>query len=92
MQVKGETTAKVLCKHMISLYLSSVSSLIEINNEEQLRRDIKKDLVIKASMEDIDILMVSIFGKCLLPILIVSYTLKHSKLKKNQEKKEEKDG
>ena len=49
--------------HFINLYLNGLSKVLKIDDIEQLRRDIDEDPIIKDSMADIGILMVSTFGK-----------------------------
>ena len=78
LQHKGEKTGKAMEKHLIKIYSNGVSKVLRIDDMEQLRKDIDKDPIIKASMADIGALMVSTFGKWLSLILIACHTANHT--------------
>ena len=71
-------TGRTMERHLIKLYSNRVRKALKINNTEQLCRDIDEDSIIKESMADIGILMVSTFGKWLSPILVSCHTANHT--------------
>ena len=77
-QAKGEMTAKAMGSHIVNLYSNGVIKVLKIDNIEKLRRHIEQDPIIKDSMADIGILMVSTFGKWLSPILVACHTTNHT--------------
>ena len=99
-QVKGKMTAKAMSAHMVSFYSAWVSKVLKTYNIEQLRRDIEKDPIVRDSMVYIGFLMVTTFGKYLVPILFTCHTVNHTqgfvpsceKQPENREEKEEEDG
>ena len=56
-------TVRAMRSHFINPYSNGVSKLLKIDDIEQLPRDIDEDPIIKDSMADIGILMISTFGK-----------------------------
>ena len=79
MEVNDEMTGKAMGRHLINLYSNGVRKVLKIDDIEQLRKDINEDPIIKDSMTDIGILMVSTFGKWLLLILVACHTANHTK-------------
>ena len=77
-QAKGEMTARAMGSHMVNLYSNGVNKVLKIDDIEQLKQDIEQDPIIKDSMADIGILMVTTFGKWLLPILVACHTANHT--------------
>ena len=71
-------TGKAIGSHFIKLFSNGVSKVLKIDDIEQLRRDIDEDPIIKDSMADIGILVVTTFGKWLSPILIACDTANHA--------------
>ena len=55
-----------------------INKLLKIDDIEQMCRDIDEDPIIKDSMADIGVLMVTTFGKWLSPILIACHTANHA--------------
>ena len=94
-QVKGEMTGRMVGRHLINLYSNGVSKVLKIDDIEQLRRDIDEDPIIKDSMADIGVLMVTTFGRWLSPIVVTFYMVNHYEAFNSWEEQpetQEKDG
>ena len=72
-------TTRSMGSHIVKLYSHGVSKVLKIDNIEKLKQDIEEDPIIKDSMADIGILMVTTFGKWLSPILVACHTANHTK-------------
>ena len=75
---KAETTGKAVSKHVVNLYSTGVSRFLKIDSIEQLRRDIDNDPIIKDSMAEVGVLLVSAFGPWLSPLLVLAHTANHT--------------
>ena len=62
-ELNSEITGRAMGRHLNNLYSNGVSKVLKIDDIEQLRRDIDKDPIIKDSMADIGVLMVTAFEK-----------------------------
>ena len=77
-EVKSEMTGRAMGRHLINLYSNWVRKVLKIDDIEQLCRNINENPITKDSMADIGILMVSTFGKWLLPIVVACHTANHT--------------
>ena len=59
---KGEYTGKILGKHVINLYSTSISQWVKIKDVKKLRQDIENDPIIKDQMGVLRCLLCCTFG------------------------------
>ena len=77
-ELKGEMTGRAMKSHLINLYLNGVSKVSQIDDIQQLPRDIDEDPMIKDLMADIEILIVTTLRRWLSPILVACHTANHT--------------
>lgn len=87
---KAAMTGKAIGTHVVKMYSEGVSKVVNIDNVEQLRKDIDSDPIIKESMSQVGALMVTTFGKLLAPILLLAHTVNHAACAKGVLEKKDK--
>ena len=85
-QQKAQTTGRAVSKHVVNLWSTGVNRFFPVR-VEQLKQDIKEDIIIQDQMADLGRFLMATLGPFLAPVLIAAHTLNNVKgVESNNEK------